>query len=377
MGGGGKSSSQQMSTSTQHSERGYPEWYETMGRKGAEEALAIKERPYEPFEGTVVPEFSDMTTNTMDWIQNNAGAYQPMYDEAGNTIRQLIARGDVQAGNLADFMSPYTQQVVDRSIDNAERSGRLATRNIRDQAGKARAFGGSRQAVQEGVQQAETTRGIGDLTAQLWDKAYDKGIAARQADWDRQFKNISSQKGLGESQATLAKMAQMGLSQDYFNLLSAGKMMEDKDREKLEEVYKKFVEKRDWDKNDLSWFMGLLNATPVRQIEDTTKTERSSGSTKQSGGMDIGSLIGSGVSLLGMLSDRSEKTNIQKLGTDPQTKLPVYAYDYKADVENTPVTVVPKRVGYMAQDVEKKYPKAVKKIAGKRVIDFTQIPLGI
>jgi len=68
------------------------------------------------------------------------------------------------------------------------------------------------------------------------------------------------------------------------------------------------------------------------------------------------------------------KTNIEELGKDPATDLPVYAYDYKADVKGKK-TAGPKRVGYMAQDVEKKYPQAVRKVAGKRVIDFTQIPM--
>ena len=136
-----------------------------------------------------------------------------------------------------------------------------------------RAFGGSRQAIQQAVQGAETTRGIGDLSAQLRATAYDKGVQAQQADWARQFQNIASQKGLAESQIGAAKAAQQGLSSDYFNLLSGGKMIEDKDREKLEEVYKKFIEKRDWDKNQLTWLAGLLGITPVRQMEDITKTE--------------------------------------------------------------------------------------------------------
>ena len=79
--------------------------------------------------------------------------------------------------------------------------------------------------------------------------------------------------------------------------------------------------------------------------------------------------------LLGAGSDRDLKTNIEKIGHDPDTDLPVYIYDYKEDVKGKKV-VGPKRVGYMAQDVEKKYPSAVKKISGKRVIDFSQLPLG-
>ena len=378
-GGGSKSSTQSSGTSQQHGEFHYPEWYEAAGRENYARGKAIVDRPYEAYPGTVVPEFSDMTNNTLQWMEDNAGTYQPMYDEAGNAIRDLMARGDVERGNLEDYMNPFTENVVDRSIDNAERSGRLATRKIRDQATQSRAFGGSRQAIQEAVQQAETTRGVGDLSAQLWEKAYDKGTEAQRADWGRQFQNIASQKGLAESQINAAKAAQLGLSSDYFNLLSGGKMIEDKDREKLEETYKKFIEKRDWDKNQLTWLAGLLGITPVGHTEDITKTESSVSNTKSKGGMDFGGIMGGGLSLLSMMmgaSDKELKTNIEKLGTDPKTKLPVYAYDYKADVENRKVTVAPKRVGYMAQDVERKYPKAVKKIAGKRVIDYTQLPLG-
>ena len=377
-GGGGSSSTQSSGTSTQHGVRSYPEWYETAGKENYEWGKSLAHAPYEPFEGTVVPEFDPMTLNTLQWMEDNAGTYQPMYDEAGNSIRDLLARGDVQRGNLQDFMNPFIDNVEKRAIDNAERSGRLAQRGISQDAMQKRAFGGSRQAVQQAVQGAETTRGIGDLSAQLRATAYDKGVEAQQRDWGRQFQNIASQKGLAESQINAAKAAQLGLSADYFNLLSGGKMQEDKDREKLEEVYKKFIEKRDWSKNQLTWLAGLLGITPVRQMEDITKTESSIANTKQKGGTDFGSMFSGGASLLGALlapSDRDLKTNIEKLGTDPKTELPVYAYDYKADVKGKKVTG-PKRVGYMAQDVEKKYPKAVKKISGKRVIDFSQLPLG-
>jgi len=118
--------------------------------------------------------------------------------------------------------------------------------------------------------------------------------------------------------------------------------------------------------------------TPYGRTETTNKTENSISNTKSSGGFDFGSALGGGLGLLQLLgagSDRDLKTNIEKIGHDPDTDLPVYIYDYKADVKGKKM-IGPKRVGYMAQDVEKKYPKAVKKISGKRVIDFSQLPLG-
>jgi hypothetical protein len=80
-------------------------------------------KPYEAYAGTVVPEFSDMTTDTLDWMRKNAGVYQPMYDKFGNDIIALQQRGDVQQGNVEDYMNPYINNVEKRAIANAQRPG--------------------------------------------------------------------------------------------------------------------------------------------------------------------------------------------------------------------------------------------------------------
>jgi Chaperone of endosialidase len=72
----------------------------------------------------------------------------------------------------------------------------------------------------------------------------------------------------------------------------------------------------------------------------------------------MGGLFGLGGQLLGGLgglaSDRRMKTDVQKFGTDPESKLPIYAYRYKGDPKT-----YPKVVGPMAQDVKKVAPEAV------------------
>jgi len=132
-------------------------------------------------------------------------------------------------------------------------------------------------------------------------------MSAPSADWGRQFQNLTNQKGLAESGIGAAKAAQAGLAQDYFTMLSGGKMLEDKDRERLEETYKKFIEKRDWDKNQLTWLAGLLGITPVghtediHRVEDSTAQTRGMSNTKTKQAMNIGGLLQSGGSLLGAL----------------------------------------------------------------------------
>lgn len=72
---------------------------------------------------------------------------------------------------------------------------------------------------------------------------------------------------------------------------------------------------------------------------------------------------GLGIAGLGLLSDRNEKTDIKKLGDDPSTGLPMYAYRYKDDPKS-----YPKIVGPMAQDIEAAMPGSTERVGGKLYI---------
>ena len=71
-------------------------------------------------------------------------------------------------------------------------------------------------------------------------------------------------------------------------------------------------------------------------------------------------MAGLGIAGLGLLSDRNEKTDIQKVGKDDVTGLDLYAYRYKDDPKT-----YPKIVGPMAQDVEKAFPGSTERVGGK------------
>lgn len=89
------------------------------------------------------------------------------------------------------------------------------------------------------------------------------------------------------------------------------------------------------------------------------------------GGANLFNAIGGGLNLLGgflprgggFLSDRRDKTDIERLGKDKETGLPMYSYRYKHDPKTTL-----KIVGPMADDIEKRRPDLVSKIGGHKVI---------
>ncbi len=387
MGGGGGQSTQSSGSSHETKVISLPAWVEAASQKNYGIAEGIADKPYESYDYNLWPEFDDRTLTGINRVMAEADRYRKQYEDPINWMQAMQTWGNVggvDKGNLAEYQNPYTNDVVARTMAGMETEAEKGRRKINQEAQAAKAFGGSRMEVEQGVFGGETLRAMGDTESKLRERAYDKAREYQKDDWARQFqnrdiefKNRDQLRQTAKMTSDLATAAQAGEAQDYFNILSAGKMKEDQMRERLEEDYKKWSQRQQHPLEMLNVRLAALGMSPYGRTEVTDKTENSTSKSK-GGGMDVGSGILGGLGLVKSLapllmgSDRDLKTNIEKLGKDPETDLPVYAYDYKADVKGKKV-LPGKRVGYMAQDVEKKYPSAVKKINGKRVIDFTQL----
>lgn len=93
-----------------------------------------------------------------------------------------IQVGQLATTNLQPYMSPYQQQVIEAGQADIERQRQLASQNLAAQAQRARAFGGSRQAVQEGVLAGEALRQAGALSAQQRQQAFETALRSGQFD---------------------------------------------------------------------------------------------------------------------------------------------------------------------------------------------------
>jgi hypothetical protein len=119
----------------------------------------------------------------------------------------------------------------------------------------------------------------------------------------------------------------------------------------------------------------LFAATPgVNNVggtsSGTTQTSGTGSEEKSTTVNPLGTATGLLTFLKG-LSDEREKTNKQKVGKDPQTGVDLYAYDYKADVaaaRKSGKPMPPKRVGPMAQDLERAHPGSTETVGGKKVV---------
>jgi len=130
-------------------------------------------------------------------LTSGAAKYQPqMITAAGAGPAQMAGATGYSAtdlnaaqANMADidrYMNPYTQNVTRNALSDLDTARQKSLLQISQQAGAAKAFGGSRQ----GVAEAQTNIGYGtqagNLSAQLNEQAYNNAMAAQQQDLARQ-----------------------------------------------------------------------------------------------------------------------------------------------------------------------------------------------
>lgn len=392
MSGGGQQ------TSTQVSEIKLPEWVNQASQSNYGKAQEIANRPYNPYTGETVAGLPQETMDAINYLKGNIGVAMPGMSASSGALEQLLGfnPGNVTAGSvtpqkmsetdLNPYLNPFITNVEDRAIDTLNRQNTQALNTNASRAAAAGAFGGSRGAIIDAVTNAESARAAGDLSANLRKEGYDRATELATGDITRdlagQTTNLQSslqaalanqqagisganvRRGAATDLASVSQAAQDSVMKDYAGLLGAGDVLGTKEQQYLDRDKAQFDEAQGYDTEMLNLLLASLGMSPYGRTETTTKTQEKAGTDWASVGLG-------GLSLakgLGLFSEDKAKTDIEKLGTDPVSGLEMYAYRYK----NDPKTY-PKVVGPMASDIQRKHPKAVRKIGGKRVIDASMI----
>jgi hypothetical protein len=329
-----------------------PAWVNEASQENYQLAKDISGKPLQQYGGQTVAGPSSMTTQGYDTLKAGVGSETGMYNDAADIFKRTSGPMDISS-----YLNPYTNEVEQRAIGNANTALTQQLRGVNDQAAKARAFGGSRHAIQSGVTQAEGVRGIGDLSAQLRAQGFD--VASRNALADR----AGMQAGATGLMNT-AGSRQNARMADVSGLLGAGASEQGQRQREIDAQMKKFYEARDYPLEGLNTRLAALGMSPYGKTEMSNKTATSEQTGPDWATLGLGAMKAL-PGLIGMFSDREAKTDIKKLTDGP---VPLYAYRYKGDPKS-----YPKVVGPMAQDIEKIRPKAVKKVGKHRVIDMNNL----
>jgi len=396
-----------------------PDYLEGPIRENIAEAQRIAGRPYQAYSGSTVAGLASPQQQAINLAQSGVNVGQPQLAAAQQATQQAMGQygniADVQAagyqaptavqaqnfltGDVAAYMNPFTQNVIDQSLRDLASASQYGIQQIGQQARQAGAFGGSRQGVAEALQRSQDVETAGRISADLRSQAFQDAAARMAADQARQQQvdisnrdaqmralsesagfqqaaNLANQQaafnrlqGQEQAAAQLAQLGQMGFDLNQANvgqLLSTGAVEQAQRQAELDDAYARFLERRNYPIDMLNLRIGATSSVPVAG----TTTQRGGGS----GGSSFLSTLGgigsaaAGLAQLGSMfgfSDENMKTDIKKVGKDEETGLDLYAYRYKGDPKT-----YPKVVGPMAQDIEKKFPDQVVDVGKYKAVNL-------
>ena len=195
-------------------------------------------------------------------------------------------------------MTPFMQQVVDVQKAKAIQDFQDQNAARAAQAVQAGAFGGSRQAVAQGMAQNELSRQLAEIQAQGQQKAFEQ--ASGQLTADRQAMADAERIGLGAGEmagaqgaqlAQLGQLAREGDVQAATLLEQIGKDQMAREQAGLDMAYEDFVRQRDYPREQLQFLSSILRGVPVQPSTETTKFGTYN---------PLQQLLGTGVSALGL-----------------------------------------------------------------------------
>lgn len=147
-----------------------------------------------PYEGDRVANLSPEMQNLIAQQYGNVGSTNPYFDTALQQTNALsgFARDPLSVQRLAGtdlnpYMNPYTAGVINPAMQQMEQSRRQALGQIGDQATQAKAFGGSRQGIAEGVTNAQSELQKGGFVSNLMGQNFLQAQNAAVGDIGRQY----------------------------------------------------------------------------------------------------------------------------------------------------------------------------------------------
>lgn len=257
-----------------------------------------------------------------------------------------------------DALNPNTNPALGATIDASVRPiyENLTSKvlpNIRGDAatssggGVSANYGGSRQGIAEGIASRSASQAAGDTAAKVATAGYNSGLDAQL-------------KAMGLAPQTAQAQAIPGISTSTVGDVRQGQTQKGLTADVASQQFAQWL--------PYIKAMGLTN--PVAAIPGAGTTTTGTGTSSSSGlqtAVGLGSIasgmMGSGgiASLLPFLSDAREKEDIEIIGK-LANGLNVYRFRYKG----YPMV----HMGLMAQDVEVKFPDAVRAVDGVKFVDY-------
>ena len=239
---------------------------------------------YPVYQGPTIAEFTPEQEQAFTGITGLVGQQAPLFEEAQTLTRATAA--PITAEEVGTYMNPYQQAVVDIEKKQAqERYESQVVPQLAAQAAMAQPFGGSRQAILEGMAGDTQQRLLADIQAKGSQQAYQQALQLAQDQRTRE----------GQAGAQLATMAPQGLRAqlgEYGALQTVGEEKQRQTQAALDEAYREFLQQEQFPYRTLGEYQAIVQAQPASQMLEQTQYAPPPPSMSQQLIGGLGTLVG-------------------------------------------------------------------------------------
>ena len=291
-----------------------PPWINTAAQQNYALAQNVASQPLQQYQGQLVANMGPQTQQAINAAaqSGNAGADQYNASNAGylgvmGQQPQQVTPGQLSSTNLQPYMNPYTSSVINSTLPIMQQNLGLQQNQQQNAANAANAFGGSRQAIQQGVTQAQGAQKHGaEMAAQLNQSNFGQAQAAAQQDINTSMRALqTANQGAQQNQANLNLQAATGLHgnlgqqaqrsqlQNFGELTTAGggPFEQQQAQNQINAQLGQFQQMWQYPYQQLSVLQSALGMTPYEsatQGQSTTQTQQSADPmAANSGGMGM------------------------------------------------------------------------------------------
>jgi len=210
---------------------------------------------FQPYQGPTVADFTPEQRQAFTGISGLVGSQAPVFQEGMDLTRAAAA--PMTSEQMTQYMSPYQQAVTD--IEKREATKQYESQVQPALAAKAATtggFGGSRQAILEGMAADTQQRLLSDIQAKGSQQAYQDAVQRFQAD----------RQAAGQAGAQLATMAPQQFKAQLGELgaiQTVGEQQQRQQQTALDEAFRQYQLERNYPYDTMSRYQSVVTGAPM------------------------------------------------------------------------------------------------------------------
>jgi hypothetical protein len=269
-----------------------PQWLEDAARSGVTSAQGLLNQQTQAYGGDLTAGLNQYQQQAGNLYQNSLDQFSPYYSQAQQTIQSgLQAAPQIQAQTLrnglsgiGDYMNPYIQNVVNSVQDMSRQNLDQSLKQTADQAIAAKAFGGSRHGIQEGVATAQNNMNTNNLIANLLNSGYNQAtgmlsqdvqnnLSAQQNNQNSYQNYLNNLLSGGNAIANVGTAAQNSFNSGVNNLLNYGNLAQTTDQNANTAAYNEWLRQQNMPLQLQQLYNQTLSAAPHSTATSTANNQ--------------------------------------------------------------------------------------------------------